>query len=122
MPAGSVINPGADQPQTVAVETGEFLRSAEDVGELVVGVSNGKPVYLREVAKIETGATQPQRHVWFTPGVAASGAGDAHPAVTMTVTKKPGQNAVDVARGTYRWFAPLTVTPAPGTAASCRKA
>ena len=82
----------------LTVETGEFLQSADDVGDLVVGVQAGKPVYLREVALVEAGAAQAQRHVWFTPGAAASGAQGAFPAVTVTVTKKPGQNAVDVSR------------------------
>ncbi len=105
MPAGHVIGDGG---QTVSVETGQFLRSADEVGELVVGVHAGRPVYLREVARIEAGAAQPQRYVWFTPGAAPAEAqpggqpvGDAgavHPAVTITVTKKPGENAVDVAR------------------------
>ncbi len=95
MPAGSVVDTSGRG--TLAVETGEFLRSAADVGDLVVGVSNGRPVYLREVAQVQDGAAQPARHVWFTPGGAdAQGAG--HPAVTLTVTKKPGQNAVDVSR------------------------
>jgi len=121
MPAGTVVHRDAGMPdgaaQMLTIETGEFLRSAEDVGELVVGVSHGKPVYLREVAKIETGAAQPQHHVWFTPGVATSdagGAGGAHPAVTMTVTKKPGQNAVDVAQAARARLDELrnTVVPA----------
>ena len=43
----------------LAVETGEFLRDAEDVADLVVGVHEGKPVYLREVAQVEAGAAQP---------------------------------------------------------------
>ncbi len=98
MPAGRVAeNSGS---RMLAVETGEFLRSAEEVGELIVGSSNGKPVYLREVAQVRDGAAQATRHVWFTPGAAAgaaSAAGAGHPAVTLTVTKKPGQNAVDVA-------------------------
>ncbi len=100
MPSGAVVQPEGGQMLTV--ETGEFLTSAEDVAGLVVGVHNGKPVYLREVAKVEAGAMQPQRYVWFTPGVAdaqAAGvqAGQVYPAVTLTVTKKPGENAVDVA-------------------------
>ncbi|PXW94520.1 multidrug efflux pump subunit AcrB [Sphaerotilus hippei] len=115
MPSGSVVNRDSAAPQMITVETGEFLRSADDVGQLVVGTHAGKPVYLREVARIEAGAAQPTRYVWFTPGSApadgeatkaaeagASGAGarpgSVHPAVTITVTKKPGQNAVDVAR------------------------
>ena len=90
------------------METGEFLRSAADVEDLVVGVHQGKPVYLREVAKVEAGAAQPARYVWYTPGAGAATAverqaadaapGAVYPAVTLTVTKKPGENAVDVAR------------------------
>jgi len=95
MPSGSVIDDAG--AQSLAVDTGEFLRSAADVGDLVVGTSNGRPVYLREVARIEDGAAQPSRYVWFTPGGASAAAG-GHPALTITVTKKPGQNAVDVAR------------------------
>ncbi|MEO8297002.1 MAG: efflux RND transporter permease subunit [Burkholderiales bacterium] len=109
MPAGSVIQPAMEGPDGTArmlsVETGEFLRSADDVGQLVVGTSNGRPVYLREVAQISTGAAQPQRHVWFTPGSAAPVAGaasapvgQAYPALTLTLTKKPGENAPEVAQ------------------------
>jgi multidrug efflux pump subunit AcrB len=50
MPSGSVVDhQGAASMLTV--ETGEFLRSADEVGDLVVGVHQGKPVYLREVAR-----------------------------------------------------------------------
>ncbi len=109
MPAGAVLDPTSAQMLTV--ETGEYLRSEDEVGDLVVGVSQGKPVYLREVARIEWGAQLPQRYVWFTPGAAFAGAptpagaasasvlaGQVFPAVTLSVTKKPGENAVDVAR------------------------
>lgn len=105
LPAGSVAEPGSTR--TLAVETGEFLRSADEVGELVVGVAGGRPVFLREVATLREGAGQLRHQVWFTPGAApgpdgaasASGgaAGGGYPAVTVTLTKKPGSNAVDVA-------------------------
>jgi len=86
---------------------------------LVVGVHNGKPVYLREVAKVEAGAAQPQRYVWFTPGAAdaeAAGvqAGQVYPAVTLTVTKKPGENAVDVASAARARLDVLRNTVIPG--------
>ncbi|GLS16654.1 efflux RND transporter permease subunit [Hydrogenophaga electricum] len=105
MPSGSVVNPNPapGEPGMWSVETGEFLRSEQDVGDIVVGVNAGRPVYLREVARVEAGAQLPQRYVWFTPGVAdeahPGAQGRNHPAVTITVTKKPGENAVDVARG-----------------------
>jgi len=108
MPSGAVLQ--ADNGQMLTVETGEFLTSADDVADLVVGVHQGKPVYLREVARIDTGAQLPLRYVWYTPGATAQGAqgapagnadkttaGQVFPAVTLTVTKKPGENAVDVA-------------------------
>jgi multidrug efflux pump subunit AcrB len=116
--AGST-TPGTDPAaaRMLSVETGDYLRSADDVGDLVVGVADGKPVYLREVATVTAGASQAQRYVWHTPGsAAASGASDGsgadtrldgvaggvagsvYPAVTLTVTKKAGENAVDVSR------------------------
>ncbi len=105
LPSGSVINPNPapGEPGMLSVETGEFLQNAQDVGDIVVGVNAGRPVYLREVARVEAGAQLPQRYVWFTPGAADTAhpgqQGQNHPAVTITVTKKPGENAVDVARG-----------------------
>ncbi|WP_180684401.1 efflux RND transporter permease subunit [Tepidicella baoligensis] len=102
MPSGTVLNTLDQSADMLTVETGEFLRSADDVGDIVVGVHQGRPVYLREVARVEAGAQLPQRYVWFTPGPAAEAVdgaqpGQAYPAVTVTVTKKPGENAVDVA-------------------------
>ncbi|MEN9888014.1 MAG: hypothetical protein RL559_51 [Pseudomonadota bacterium] len=117
MPSGAVVQP--DGGQMLSVETGEFLTSAEDVAALVVGVHNGKPVYLREVAKVEAGAAQPQRYVWFTPGAAdaeAAGvqAGQVFPAVTLTLSKKPGENAVDVAAAARARLELLRNTVIPG--------
>lgn len=123
MPAGAVLDATGKSPQMLSIETGEFLRSVQDVGDVVVGVSRGLPVYLREVARIEAGAQLPQRYVWFTPGAApatadnagmSSQAGQVYPAVTLTVTKKPGENAVDVARGARATVEALrnTVIPA----------
>ena len=49
----------------VIVETGAFLQTAEDVGNVVVGVYSGKPVYLRDVADIVDGAEEPSQYVFF---------------------------------------------------------
>ena len=121
MPSGAVLDANGPTPHMLSVETGEFLRSEQDVGDLVVGVSNGLPVYLREVARIEMGAQLPQRYVWFTPGegalgaeaAAATPAGSVFPAVTITVTKKPGENAVDVSRAVRDRLATLSNTVIP---------
>jgi multidrug efflux pump subunit AcrB len=76
----------------VVIETGAFLQSTEDVGNVVVGVFGGKPVYLREVAEIVDGAEEPSQYVFF---------GNANtpdePAVTLSIAKRPGANAISVA-------------------------
>jgi multidrug efflux pump subunit AcrB len=87
--------------KSILVETGEFLTNAKDVASLVVGASNGNPVYLSDVARIVDGPPPPAHYVWLGAGPAAKSVGvnaaGEFPAVTVTVTKKPGENAVDVA-------------------------
>ncbi len=114
MPSGAVLEASPKSAQMLTVETGDFLRTEQDVGDLVIGVSKGLPVYLREVARIESGAQIPQRFVWHTPGGDSAQAGSVNPALTLTVTKKPGENAVDVSRAVRERISALgnTVIPA----------
>jgi multidrug efflux pump subunit AcrB len=93
--------------QSVVVETGAFLKDAADVGNVVVGVFAGKPVYLREVADIVDGPEEPSQYVLFGRGAAHAAAPSAQsaeqvlaeePAVTLAVAKRPGANAIAVAR------------------------
>ena len=81
--------------RSVAIESGPFLRDARDVAELVVAVRNGKPVLMSEVSTVRDGPLPPSRYVWHA--TVGKDAGE-YPAVTIAVTKKPGENAVDVAR------------------------
>ena len=108
-PSGFVMNPDSASGQRISIETGYFFESAKDVADVVVGVHAGKPIYLKEVAQIEEGAQQAQQYVSYMPGSGSVSApfaadnnaelsGQMYPAVTLTVTKKPGENAVDVAR------------------------
>ena len=80
--------------QSVAIEAGPFLRDAQSVGELVVAVKNKRPIFLQDVAKIEDGALPASQYVWH--GTAGKNAAE-YPAITIAITKKPGQNAVEVA-------------------------
>lgn len=85
----------------VMVQTGNFLSNANEVKQLVVGVSGGKPVYLQDVAEVQDGADQPSNYVWLGTSAAAADKGISakgeFTAVTVSVTKKPGENAVEVA-------------------------
>lgn len=85
------------QNRETIVETGGFLSSAREVGEVVVGVFGGKPVYLREVAEVRDTAEEPSQYVFFGSGAADSDAADEQAAVTLTVAKRPGANATSVA-------------------------
>ncbi|MBL0143304.1 MAG: efflux RND transporter permease subunit [Betaproteobacteria bacterium] len=97
LPTGKLVRDN----QEIVVETGNYLESAADVRALVVGVQDRIPVYLTDVADVADGPDQPSRYVWIGAGPAASAKGIAspgeHPAVTLQLTKKPGENAVDVA-------------------------
>ncbi len=74
------------------LQTGTFLTSAREIGRIVVGVYGGRPVYLKDVATIVDGPEEPSTYVLF-------GRGDGAPeeaAVTLSVAKRPGANAVRV--------------------------
>lgn len=103
------------QNQAVLVETGGFLRDAEDVRNVVVGVFNGKPVYVRDVAQVVDGPEEPSQYVLFGRGRAAlEHAGnntntlrnpnllEEEPAVTLAIAKRPGANAIAVAKKVLR--------------------
>ncbi len=76
----------------VLVETGAFLKTADDVGNVVIGVFSGRPVYLREVAEILDGSEETTQYVLF-----GSGNHIEEPAVTLSIAKRPGANAIAVA-------------------------
>ncbi|MFL5308110.1 MAG: efflux RND transporter permease subunit [Polyangia bacterium] len=82
----------------VIVQTGAFFASADDVASLVVGVHEGHPIYLRDVARVEDGAEDPTQYVLFGAGAAVSRRAAEEPAVTLSVAKRPGSNAITVAR------------------------
>jgi multidrug efflux pump subunit AcrB len=97
LPTGKLVR----ENREIVVETGNYLESAADVRQLVVGSFGQRPVSVSDVADVVDGPDQPARYVWtgFGPGAAAKAphAGAEQPAVTVQVTKKPGENAVDVA-------------------------
>jgi multidrug efflux pump subunit AcrB len=86
--------------QEFEVEAGRFLASAAELNQVVVGVDQGHPVYLRDVAqRIEDGPAEPDSYVLFAN---AAGAGKKamageYPAVTITVAKRKGTNATIIA-------------------------
>ena len=91
LPVGDLL--GADR--VVSVEAGPYLTDARDVADLVVQVREGRPVFLKDVADVSDGPLPPQRYVWH--GKSDNQGGGEFPAVTLSITKKTGENAIDVA-------------------------
>lgn len=77
--------------QVIPVETGFFFQTVEAVENLVVGVFGDSPVFLRDVARVEEGWDQPENLVFHLDK-------GHHPesAVTLSVAKRPGSNAIEV--------------------------
>jgi multidrug efflux pump subunit AcrB len=111
--AGNLV--GGDR--VTPVDAGEFLASRDDVAGLVVGADHGRPVFLEDVADVSTKPDPPESYVWLGTGPGASTRGlppTAHaPAVTIAISKKPGVNAVTVARQLTERVAQLRGTYIP---------
>jgi multidrug efflux pump subunit AcrB len=75
----------------ILLQTGTFLSSAQETERIVVGVHGGRPVYLNEVATVIDGPEEPQSYVLF-----GRQNGNPEAAVTLSVAKRPGANAVHV--------------------------
>ncbi len=97
--------------KSVSIEAGPFLSQAADVADLVVGVQGGRAVFLKDVAKVEEGPLPATRYV--THGLGKATGGGEYPAVTLTITKKPGENAIDVANAVMDRVAALRGTVIP---------
>ncbi len=86
-PAGSIVAAN----RTVPVRVGRLLRDAEDVEQVVVGVSGGRAVRVRDVARVTDGPAEPTQYVGFLAE------GSFAPAVTIALAKRPGTNAATIA-------------------------
>ncbi|MEE9328422.1 MAG: efflux RND transporter permease subunit [Cocleimonas sp.] len=89
-----------DNNTEIQVVSGTFLSNENEIGDLVVGVSKGSLVYLRDVATIKQTADSAESYVTFATGKGAShkglDSGKRSPAVTIAIAKQPGINAVSV--------------------------
>ena len=97
--------------RSVSLEAGPWLSSANEVAELVVGARDGKPVFLQDVASVQEGAPPASRYVWH--GLGQAQGGGEYPAVTLAITKKAGENAIDVANAVMARVGQLRGTVIP---------
>jgi multidrug efflux pump subunit AcrB len=115
LPAGAV----ASRDRELLLETGTVLTSPRDVGDVVVAVAAGRPVFVRDLATVVDGPAEPSSYVRFGGGAAARGAArDAMsapaPAVTISIAKHKGLNAVAVVDDVMRKVHSLQGSLIPG--------
>ncbi|HNV85982.1 MAG TPA: efflux RND transporter permease subunit [Candidatus Omnitrophota bacterium] len=81
-------------PNVSLVEADSFFRSREDLEHLVVGVSMGNVVYLKDIARVADGPDEKEQSVNIRFGKASPGAlRGPLDAVTLSISKRKGTNA-----------------------------
>jgi multidrug efflux pump subunit AcrB len=75
---------------------GRTLNGVPDIGLLLIATRDGRPVYVRDVARVVIGPSPAEQHVWaMTRG---AGGWSTAPAVTVAFAKRAGANAVVVSK------------------------
>ncbi len=108
----------------IIVDAGPFLKSADEVKDLIIGVDQGKPVYFSDVAEIVDGPAEVTTYTRLTFGAGApvdpetrsvptAIPGKSYSQVTIAVAKRKGTNAVNVAEGLIKKFGNLQKTVIP---------
>ncbi len=108
LPSGNLVSGNEE----VRLDAGRFLASAREVGSLMVGVREMRPVYLNEVATVRDGPAEPEtyttvafgRNAYSSIDPAEEGGHQAmphgiepfkdYPSVSVAVAKRKGANAV----------------------------
>ena len=97
MDAGTLVK----NDSAFSIQTGDFLNTAEEVAKLVVGMKAGQPLYLKQVAKVEEAPSTPSQYVFYGYGKADTAGykkyAAAYPAVTLSIGKKKGADAMKLA-------------------------
>jgi multidrug efflux pump subunit AcrB len=117
-------DPGSypSQQGQIILHAGGFLKNAEDVKRIVLSVHAGRPVYLGDVASVSDGPAEPDQYVFFGTGPAPREkkiSGDVRPegiqpAVTLTLAKRKGTNAITVANRVLARIEEVKGTIIPG--------
>ena len=96
--------------ESIVLESGDFLRSVDELYSFVVNIVDGIPVYLGDIAEIIDGPAEPDQYTWIDfapahPSFREPNAG--YPMVSISVAKQRGSNAVAVAENVHQLMARL---------------
>ena len=84
----------------ILVSTGSFLETPQDVENLIVGVQDGQPIYLKQIATVKDGPEIPNEYATFGYGKAVNASAKypaEYPAVTLSIAKRKGADAMKIA-------------------------
>jgi multidrug efflux pump subunit AcrB len=107
----------AERNNEISVKLGEFFRSAREIEEVVVGLQGGRSVHVSDIARVVDGAEEATSYVLFGNGPAskeAKGSGALEPAVTISIAKRQGVNAIEVVGAVLAKVETLKGTLIPG--------
>ncbi|MEZ5022158.1 MAG: efflux RND transporter permease subunit [Chitinophagales bacterium] len=83
------------------VKTGNFLETEDDLENLIVGVYKNRPIYLKQIASVIDGPELPKSYVSFGYAKASGEANELYsseyPAVTISIAKRKGADAMQIA-------------------------
>ncbi|WP_339733522.1 efflux RND transporter permease subunit [uncultured Gimesia sp.] len=104
------------QDQQFVVESGTFIKDVSDLENIVVNVSEDRPVYLKNVATVVDGPAEVEGYSWISFGAADTSHASEdqlYPAVHLSVAKRKGTNAVWVAEAVETRLQELSKTHLP---------
>jgi len=95
LPVGELVNSNKAHP----VRVSGYLKDVDQVGDIIIGVVQGRPIFLKDIARIVDGPMEIDQdtRIGFGPDGGKPNLHDEIPQVTITIAKKPGTNAVTVA-------------------------
>lgn len=106
--AGRVLDKG----QSIPVSAGQTLNGVPDIGLLLIGTRDGRPVYVRDVANVVVGAKPVEHRAWHFHRN-DDGSMTRVPAVTIALAKRAGANAVTIAEEIRHRVSELAETKLP---------
>ncbi|HUP62331.1 MAG TPA: efflux RND transporter permease subunit, partial [Thermoanaerobaculia bacterium] len=103
LPAGAF----ASNNREMLVETGGFIRSAEDAKRIVVGARGGRVIYLGDVAAIADGPQEPADYVFTSGGQAILPVPQASGQAILPVPQASGQAILPVPQASGQAILPV---------------
>lgn len=92
-------------PNEYTVRTSQLFQNADEVGNVVVGLKNGAPIRLHDIATVQDSIEE--QRIFTRNTDAAGGQRAGTPGVRMAVISQPDANVVNVANGVYAKIADI---------------